>query len=128
MPLGTALALLGGPFVIPLGGWPLWWDLFSVLSLVMAIWLSVIAMLMISNMATLSWASLRPRKAIRLWVLAFAALAFAALMLEPWWMLSAISVSYLALMPYGLVKYGRIKRRRAQEQAAAAASASGAAG
>ena len=95
---------------------------------VMAVWLSVIAMLMISNMATLSWASLRPRKAIRLWVLAFAALAFAALMLEPWWMLSAISVSYLALMPYGLVKYGRIKRRRAQEQAAAAASASGAAG
>jgi hypothetical protein len=95
---------------------------------VMAVWLSVIAMLMISNMATLSWASLRPRKAIRLWVLAFAALAFAALMLEPWWMLSAICVSYLALMPYGLVKYGRIKRRRAQEQAAAVASASGAAG
>jgi CDP-diacylglycerol--serine O-phosphatidyltransferase len=95
---------------------------------VMALWLSVIAMLMISNMATLSWASLRPRKAIRLWVLAFAALSFAALMLEPWWMLSAICVSYLALMPYGLVKYGRIKRRRAQEQAAAAAAASGAAG
>lgn len=95
---------------------------------VMALWLSVIAMLMISNMATLSWASLRPRKAIRLWVLAFAALSFAALMLEPWWMLSAICVSYLALMPYGLVKYGRIKRRRAQEQAAAATSASGAAG
>jgi MFS family permease len=39
MPLGTALALLGGPFVIPLGGWPLWWDLFAALSLVMAIWL-----------------------------------------------------------------------------------------
>lgn len=95
---------------------------------VMAIWLSVIAVLMISNMATLSWASLRPRKAIRLWVLALAALAFAALMLEPWWMLSAICVTYLALMPYGLVKYGRIKRRRAQEQAAAAASANGAAG
>ncbi|MEO0056660.1 MAG: hypothetical protein RIT17_90 [Pseudomonadota bacterium] len=94
--------------------------------IVMAIWLSVIAVLMISNMATLSWASLRPRKAIRLWVLAFAALAFAALMLEPWWMLAAICIIYLALMPYGLVKYGRIKRRRAQEQAAAAASANGA--
>jgi len=80
--------------------------------------------LMISNMATISWASLRPRKAIRLWLLAFAAMAFAALLLEPWWTLSAICVTYLGLVPYGLVKYGRIKRRRAQEQAAAAASAS----
>lgn len=96
--------------------------------LVMAAWLSVIAVLMISNMATLSWASLRPRKAIRLWVLAFAGLAFAALVMEPWWTLSVICIGYLALMPYGLVKYGRIKRRRAQEQAAAAASVPGAAG
>lgn len=39
MPLGTALALLGGPFIIPIGGWPLWWDLFALLSLAMAVWL-----------------------------------------------------------------------------------------
>jgi CDP-diacylglycerol--serine O-phosphatidyltransferase len=94
----------------------------------MTAWLTVIAVLMISNMATISWASLRPRKSIRLWLIAFVGLAFAALLLEPWWTLSVISIVYLALMPYGLVKYGRIKRRRAQEQAAAAASASGAAG
>lgn len=96
--------------------------------LVMAVWLAVIAALMISNMATLSWASLRPRRSIRLPLIAFVALAFAALLIEPWWTLATICVGYLALMPYGLVKYGRIKRRRAQEQAAAAASASGAAG
>lgn len=95
---------------------------------VMALWLAIIAVLMISNMATLSWASLRPRRSIRLPLIAFAALAFAALLLEPWWTLSAICIVYLALMPYGLVKYGRIKRRRAQEQAAAVASASGATG
>ena len=94
---------------------------------VMALWLSVIAVLMISNMATMSWGSLRPRKAIRLWVIAFVALAFAALLLEPWWTLATICIGYLALMPYGLVKYGRIKRRRGQEQAAAAAAQSGAA-
>ncbi|MBI1404305.1 MAG: CDP-diacylglycerol O-phosphatidyltransferase [Porphyrobacter sp.] len=91
--------------------------------LVMAAWLTLIAVFMISNMATLSWASLRPRKAIRLWLIALAALAFAALLLEPWWTLAAICVGYLALMPYGLVKYGRIKRRRAQERAAAADAA-----
>jgi CDP-diacylglycerol--serine O-phosphatidyltransferase len=87
----------------------------------MALWLTLIATLMISNMATLSWASLRPRRSIRLALIALIAMAFAALVIEPWWTLAAISLTYLALMPYGLVKYGRIKRRRRQEAAAAAA-------
>ncbi len=91
----------------------------------MTLWLATIAVLMISNMATLSWASLRPRKTIRLGLIAFVGLAFAALLLEPWWTLSAISIAYLALMPYGLFKYGRIKRRRRQEQTASAAPADG---
>ncbi|MDP5102719.1 MAG: phosphatidylcholine/phosphatidylserine synthase [Erythrobacter sp.] len=98
---------------------------------VTAIWLAVIAVLLISNMATLSWASVRPRKAIRLGLIAFTGLAFAALLMEPWWTLSAISVVYLALMPYGLVKYGRIKQRRLelsrQDAAEPADPASGAA-
>jgi len=88
----------------------------------MTIWLTIIAILMISNMATLSWGSLRPRRSIRLGLIAFIGLAFAALLMEPWWTLAAISIAYLALMPYGLVKYGRIKRRRRQEAAAASAS------
>jgi CDP-diacylglycerol---serine O-phosphatidyltransferase len=97
---------------------------------VTAIWLALIAVLMISNMATLSWASIRPRKSIRLGLIAFTGLAFAALLMEPWWTLTAISAVYLALMPYGLIKYGRIKRRRKLElqgQAADAAQANGAA-
>ena len=92
---------------------------------VTAIWLAVIAVLMISNMATLSWASLRPRRSIRLGLIAFIGLAFAALLIEPWWTLSAISVVYLALMPYGLIKYGRIKRRRQELAAPAAAESAG---
>lgn len=36
MPLGTSLALLAGPFVIPTWGWPLWWELFAVVSAAMA--------------------------------------------------------------------------------------------
>jgi CDP-diacylglycerol--serine O-phosphatidyltransferase len=89
---------------------------------VTAVWLALIAVLMISNMATLSWASIRPRKSIRLGLIAFIGLAFAALLMEPWWTLAAISTVYLALMPYGLIKYGRIKRRRRQEADAARAS------
>lgn len=81
--------------------------------LILMIWVSVIAVLVISNMATLSWMAIRPRPGIRLWVIALVALAFAALLLEPWWTLTAISMTYLALMPYALFKYGKIKRRRA---------------
>lgn len=80
----------------------------------MSLWVSAIAALLISNMATLSWGAIRPRRGIRLWLLAAAALVFAALPLEPWWTLSAVAIGYLALMPYALFKYGRIKQRRAE--------------
>lgn len=91
----------------------------------MAAWLTTIAVLMISNMATLSWASLRPRRSIRLGLIAFTGLAFASLVLEPWWTLTAISAVYLALMPYGLIKYGRIKQRRRQDATQRAAAVLG---
>ena len=89
----------------------------------MAIWLVVIAFLLISNMATLSWSSIRPRRNIRLEFLAFVGIAFGGgLLLEPWWTLIVICVSYLALVPLGLMRYGRIKRQR---RAAAAERAGG---
>lgn len=39
MPTGTALALLIGPLFMPVWGWAAWWDLFALLSLLMAVWL-----------------------------------------------------------------------------------------
>ena len=74
-------------------------------------WLLAVALLMISSMATPSWTSLRPRRGIRLWVLAFVGLLFAALLVEPWWTLSAIGIGYLALLPVTLMRYSRLKRR-----------------
>lgn len=79
--------------------------------LLVGVWLAVIALLMISNMATPSWTSLRPRRGIRLEVLAFVGLMVAALLVEPWWTLSAICAGYFLLLPYSLLKYARIKRR-----------------
>ena len=78
-----------------------------------AVWMVAIAFLMISNIATLSWRSIKPRRNIRLELIAFTGLLFAALLMEPWWSLAVISIGYLALMPWGLIKYGRIKRQRA---------------
>lgn len=40
MPTGTALALLVGPLFIPAWGWSAWWGLFSVVSVVMALWIA----------------------------------------------------------------------------------------
>jgi len=78
----------------------------------MGLWMALIAFLMISNVATLSWTSLRPRRTVRLELIASVGIVFAALLLEPWWTLAAISTGYMALMPYGMVKYSRIKRQR----------------
>lgn len=77
-----------------------------------AAWITVIALLMISNLATLSWTSIRPRRDLRLGAIAFAGMLFAALLTEPWWTLAAICIGYLALMPLGIVRYARIKRLR----------------
>ncbi len=81
--------------------------------LLVGIWLAVVAVLMISNMATPSWGSLRPRRGVRLELLAFVGLVSAALLVEPWWTLSAIGVGYLVLLPITLLRYRRIRRRAA---------------
>lgn len=77
------------------------------------IWLAVIAFLMISNLATLSWASMRPRRSVRLGVIALVGLVIAALLTEPWWTLVGICAAYLVFVPYGWMRYIRVKRQRA---------------
>lgn len=80
----------------------------------LAIWVALIAFLMISNMATLSWRAIRPRRNIRLEFIALVGIAFGGgLLLETWWTLVVICVGYLALMPFALARYGKIKRQRA---------------
>ena len=83
---------------------------------VVGLWLFAIAFLLISSLPTLSWTRMRPRKNIRLEVLALAGLVVAALLTEPWWTLAGICVIYLALIPVGLVSYARVKRQRGAAQ------------
>ncbi len=77
------------------------------------VWLAVIAFLMISNLATISWASVRPRRSVRLELLAGFAIVGAALLTEPWLTLVGICLVYLVLIPYGMWSYARVKRQRA---------------
>ncbi|WP_126172574.1 CDP-alcohol phosphatidyltransferase family protein [Altericroceibacterium xinjiangense] len=84
------------------------------------VWLAIVAFLMISNLPTLSWSSIRPRRHIRLEAIALAGLVFAALLTEPWWTLAVLSIIYLVLMPYAFVNYGKIRRQRAAAKQPAA--------
>ncbi len=79
-------------------------------------WMALIAFLMISNLATLSWASIRPRRNVRLELIFFVGLVFAALLIEPWWSLAVLGFGYLALMPLGIVRYARIRRQRGADR------------
>jgi len=82
---------------------------------VVAPWVGVIAFLMISNVATFSWSSLRLRRNIRLEAIAVFGLLAAALLTMPWITLAAISAFYMALIPLGMWSYAKVKKRRAIE-------------
>ena len=75
-------------------------------------WTAIIAVLMICNLATLSWKSMRPSKDIRIGAIAIAGLLFAALLTETWWTLALICTIYLALMPVGIVRYAKVRKSR----------------
>jgi len=80
--------------------------------LVMA-WTLFTAMLMISSIPTYSWSSLRIRSGWRLFALAGIALLGAALLTAPWHTLLALAVLYLAMLPFSIASYAKVKRRRA---------------
>jgi len=81
-----------------------------------AVWMGLMAFLMISAVPTLSWSRLRPRRSIRLEVIALAGIVVAALLTEPWVTLVAICAIYLLLIPVSLIAYARVKRQRASRE------------
>jgi CDP-diacylglycerol--serine O-phosphatidyltransferase len=74
-----------------------------------------IAILMISSVPTYTWSSIRIRRSWRLFALAGVALLGAALLNAPWATLLAISAIYLALLPFSIAGYARVKQRRAAQ-------------
>lgn len=104
-PVGAGLAFLPMYLWIALG------DARFSHPLLVGSWLVLVAFLMISSVPTLSWNRLRPRRSIRLELIALAGLVFAGLIAETWWTLVGICVVYLALIPVALVAYGRFRRR-----------------
>ena len=80
-------------------------------------WVLFVAALMISSVATYSWSSLRVRRSSRMFAIAGIGLLGAALVTSPWVTLTAIAALYLAMLPFSIASYARVKRRRASEAA-----------
>jgi CDP-diacylglycerol---serine O-phosphatidyltransferase len=76
-------------------------------------WILFVAALLISNIATYSWSSLRVRRSSRLFAIAGIGLLGAALVTNPWITLLLVSTLYLALLPFSIASYAAVKRRRA---------------
>jgi CDP-diacylglycerol--serine O-phosphatidyltransferase len=81
-------------------------------AVVVAPWVAFVAALMISNLATFSWSSIRLRRTIRLEAILLVALLGTALFAEPWWTLIVVSAVYVALIPFSIRSYARVKRAK----------------
>jgi CDP-diacylglycerol---serine O-phosphatidyltransferase len=91
---------------------------------IVAPWAALVAILMISNVATFSWTSLRLRSHVRIWAIVVIALVGGALFSAPWPTLSLAAMLYAALIPASVYAYGKVKRlRRASAPAAPASDA-----
>lgn len=80
---------------------------------IVAPWVALVALLMVSSVATYSWSSLKLRRNIRFEAIAVVVLLFAALISAPWYTLAALTLAYLATFPFSIRSYARVRRLRA---------------
>ena len=76
----------------------------------LAPWLLLCALLMISNVATYSWSSIKVRRSLRFMALAVLSLFIATLVAAPWVALIGVGFIYIALLPLSVMSYARVKK------------------
>lgn len=81
-------------------------------------WLLVTAVLMISNVATYSWSSIRIRPSLRFIALAALGLMVAILIAAPWIGLIIVTLAYIGSLPFSVKSYAKVKRGRLADEAA----------
>jgi CDP-diacylglycerol---serine O-phosphatidyltransferase len=81
-------------------------------------WLLLSALLMISNVATYSWSSIRIRSSLRFFALAALGLIVAIMIAAPWVGLILITIVYLGVLPFSVLGYAKVKRTRKISEAA----------
>ncbi len=103
-PAGAAMALL--PMMVWFETGAEWVRDYRLL----APWLLLCALLMISNVATYSWSSIKVRRSLRFMALAVLSLFTATLVAAPWVALIGVGVMYIALLPLSVMSYARVKK------------------
>ncbi|MEO5866748.1 MAG: CDP-diacylglycerol--serine O-phosphatidyltransferase [Sphingomonas sp.] len=106
-PAGAGLAML------PLYLWFLTGEPMLRSPLIVGPWVVLIALLMVSSVATFSWSSLKLRRHIRFEAIVVVVLVAAALVAAPWHALAILSIAYVASFPFSIRSYARVKRLRA---------------
>ncbi len=79
-------------------------------------WMALIALLMVSSVATYSWGSLKLRRSVRFEAMAAVVLLGAALFSAPWHTLTVICIAYLGSIPFSSRQYARVKRQRGMQR------------
>ena len=87
---------------------------------VVAPWSALIAFLMVSDVATFSWSSIRLRRGLRFSALVGIAALIVLLVNIPWVTLSALAIAYIASIPVSIASYAKVRRRRARAEEAGA--------
>ena len=112
-PVGAGLAML--PLYLSFStGAAIWQSPF-----VVAPWVALMAVLMVSSVATFSWSSLKLRNNIRFEAIAIVVALGAALIAMPWPTLTFLCVAYLATLPFSVAAYRKVRRLRATTAAPA---------
>lgn len=82
-------------------------------------WAGLVALLLISSVATYSWGSFRLRSGVRIGALLVIALVGALMLTDPWLVLSVVTALYALLIPFSIISYGKVRRQRASTGPAA---------
>lgn len=123
---GVPAPTAAGLALLPMFAW-FWTDQPPLLALhdlvrspyVVAPWAVLVAFLMVSNLATYSWSSLRLRRTVRFEAILLVVAVGAATVSAPWHTATALCVGYLAAMPFSIASYARVRRLRASAPAPA---------
>jgi CDP-diacylglycerol--serine O-phosphatidyltransferase len=76
----------------------------------LAPWLLLCAFLMVSNVATYSWLSIKIRRSLRFMALAAVSLFVATLVAAPWVALIGVGILYAGMLPFSMMSYARVKK------------------
>ena len=76
----------------------------------LAPWLLLCAFLMVSNVATYSWSSIKIRRSLRFMALAAVSLFVATLVAAPWVALIGVGILYAGMLPFSMMSYARVKK------------------